>query len=383
MFVDQIKIYAKAGNGGDGSCSFRRAKFVPKGGPDGGDGGRGGSIILRADPHIDTLSPFLFEPIIRAKNGEGGRGKQCYGKGAKDKIVKVPIGTLIHRLPEGVNPFAPKMQEWELEGDEEAMAQEAIRTREINPGELELLADLSREGDEYRLCKGGKGGKGNLHFKSATNQAPKEFTPGEKGEEGYFLFELRSIAEAGLVGYPNAGKSTLLGQLSAARPKVAAYPFTTLHPMIGIVDFGGFRKAPIADIPGLIEGAHQNIGLGHEFLRHIMRCRVLLFVVDLSGNDERDPIEDLASLRKELKLYNEELSTRPWLVAANKMDDPRAVENLGPFRQRFPRVGIIPISAGLGEGIDELKAALEVHLFPDEPESQPAGTAADAPQENI
>ncbi len=389
MFVDQIKIYAKAGNGGDGCVSFRREKFVPKGGPDGGDGGRGGSIILRADPHIDTLSPFLYEPIIKARNGERGRGKQCYGKGAQDKIVKVPIGTLVRRLPEGERPFAPKTQEWEeeeevseeleegevvLEEEEEDLSEDETPEEESASGEYELLADLDHEGAEFVLCRGGKGGKGNIHFKSARNQVPRQFTPGEMGEEGYFQLEIRSIADAGLVGYPNAGKSTLLTQISSAHPKVAAYPFTTLHPVIGIVDFGDFRRAPVADIPGLIEGAHQNVGLGHEFLRHIMRCRVLLFVLDMSGNDERSPLEDFASLRRELNLYDEELSQRPWLVAANKMDDPRSEENLTFFRQRFPKAEVVPISAGLGEGIDELKIALERHLFSATPEEEEPST---------
>lgn len=368
MFVDQIKIFAKAGNGGDGSVSFRREKFVPKGGPDGGDGGRGGSIILRADPHTDTLTPFFYEPILRAKSGENGRGKQCYGKAAKDKIAKVPIGTLIYRLPQGAAPFAPKPQEWETAEEEEAAAGAASEVgeeaaSEIQPAELELVADLDHDGAEIVLCRGGEGGKGNIHFKSSRNRVPRQFTPGGDGEEGYFLLELRSIADAGLVGYPNAGKSTLLGKISSAHPRVAAYPFTTLHPIVGIVDFEGYRRAPVADIPGLIEGAHQNVGLGHEFLRHILRCRVLLFVIDMAGSEGRSPIDDLAQLRKELSLYNEGLAQRPWFVAANKMDDPRAEENLRHFRGRFPKLEIVPISAELGEGIDDLKNSLRRHLF--------------------
>ncbi len=381
MFVDQIKIFAKAGKGGDGSVSFRREKFVPKGGPDGGDGGRGGSIILHADPHTDTLTQFFYEPIVRAKNGENGRGKQCYGKAAKDLHVKVPIGTLVYRLPAGVSPFAPKAQDWELEEGEEAAEESGSGVGEKAAGEvvdeakeegaqeLELVADLNQDGAEFVLCKGGDGGKGNIHFKSARNRVPRQFTPGGEGEEGYFLLELRSIADAGLVGYPNAGKSTLLGKISSAHPKVAAYPFTTLHPIIGIVDFDGYRRAPVADIPGLIEGAHANVGLGHEFLRHIMRCRVLLFVIDMSGGEERSPVEDLERLRKELSLYDPVLAARPWFVAANKMDDPRSEENLKHFRQRFPKLEIIPISADLGEGIDDLKDALSRHLFTGEPET--------------
>ncbi len=399
MFVDQIKIYAKAGNGGDGSCSFRRAKFEPKGGPDGGDGGRGGSIILRADPHVDSLTQFFYEPIIKAKNGEPGRGKQCYGKSAPDKIVKVPVGTLVYRLPEGVQPFALKPKDWELENealdgstervefyDLEAEGDEkASRAPEPDPSsgseegfsrkvggaaagklrkeDLVFIADLNEPGAELVLCKGGAGGKVNLHFKSSRNRAPRQWTPGEEGEEGYFYLELRSIADAGLVGYPNAGKSTLLSRISSAHPKVAPYPFTTLHPIIGMVEFDGYRRAPVADIPGLIEGAHRNVGLGHEFLRHIMRCRVLVFVIDMSPSEQRNPIEDLGLLRRELSLYDPTLAERPWFVAANKMDEPGAEENLRLFRARFPKIDVVPISAELGEGIDEMKACLEKYLF--------------------
>lgn len=429
MFVDQIKIFAKAGKGGDGSASFRRAKFVPKGGPDGGDGGRGGSIILRADPHVDTLTQFFYEPIIKAKNGEPGRGKQCYGKSAPDKIVKVPVGTLVYRLPEGISPFAPKPKAWELdeeggevfegapreeqaeppateaadedefdgsveriefydleaeESDEEPVIEEeelpeepegeesdeviskkvgGAAANKIRKEDLIFVADLNEPGAEIVLCKGGAGGKGNLHFKSSRNRAPRQWTPGGDGEEGYFYLELRCIADAGLVGYPNAGKSTLLSKISSAHPKVAPYPFTTLHPIIGMVEFDGYRRAPVADIPGLIEGAHRNVGLGHEFLRHIMRCRVLLFVIDMSASEQRNPIEDLGLLRRELSLYDQALAERPWFVAANKMDDPGAEENLRHFRERFPKIDIVPISAELGEGIGELKACLAKYLF--------------------
>lgn len=370
MFVDHIKIFAKAGDGGDGSVSFRREKFVPKGGPDGGDGGRGGSIILRADSQIDTLTQFFYEPIVRNKNGQNGRGKQCYGKAAPDKYVKVPIGTIVYRLPPGVDPFAPKPQAWELaEGEEEAAPRVGeSAAADVAPEELTLVADLDHEGAELVLCKGGEGGKGNIHFKSSRNRVPRQFTPGEDGEEGYFLLELRSIADAGLVGYPNAGKSTLLGKLSSAHPKVAPYPFTTLHPVIGIVDFDGFARAAVADIPGLVEGAHLNVGLGHEFLRHIVRCHVLMFVVDMAGSEDRNPAEDLGKLRKELSLYDSTLADRPWFVVANKMDDPRSDDNLRHFRQRFPKLEIVPISAELGEGIDELKKVLATHLFPESPE---------------
>ncbi len=370
MFVDHIKIYAKAGNGGNGSCSFRREKFVPKGGPDGGDGGNGSSIVLVADPQIDNLTSFYYEPILRAKNGANGMGKQKYGKSAPNRIVKVPIGTVVFRLPEGVSPFAPKPQAWELEEQEgelqeqpqpSTVGQKAAAAMELS--DLEQIADLDHEGAELILCQGGKGGRGNIHYKSSRNRAPKQWEEGGEGEEGYFLLELRKIADAGLVGYPNAGKSTLLGKISSAHPKVAPYPFTTLHPMVGIVDFPGFHRAAVADIPGLVEGAHDNVGLGHEFLRHIVRCRILFFVIDMAGTEDRNPIEDLGKLRRELELYDPTLSSRPWVVIANKMDDPKAEENLLHFRTRFPKLEIIPISAELGEGVDEVKASLFRHLF--------------------
>jgi GTPase len=208
------------------------------------------------------------------------------------------------------------------------------------------------------LCRGGEGGKGNVHFKSSRNRAPLQYTDGEEGEQGHFLLELRTIADAGLVGYPNAGKSTLLRKLSAARPKVAAYPFTTLHPVVGVMELPGYQRATIADIPGLIEGAHRGLGLGHEFLRHITRCPVLIFVIDAAGSEGRSPVEDLENLRKEVDLYDPMLSSRPWFVVANKMDLPNAKENLEALQQRFPRISIVPISAAKGEGIDALKETL-------------------------
>ena len=208
------------------------------------------------------------------------------------------------------------------------------------------------------LCRGGEGGKGNVHFKSSRNRAPLQYTDGEEGEQGHFLLELRTIADAGLVGYPNAGKSTLLRKISAARPKVAAYPFTTLHPVVGVMELPGYQRATIADIPGLIEGAHRGLGLGHEFLRHITRCPVLIFVIDVAGSEGRSPVEDLENLRKEVDLYDPTLSSRPWFVVANKMDLPNAKENLEALQQRFPRISIVPISAAKGEGIDALKETL-------------------------
>jgi len=367
MFVDQVRISAKAGDGGKGCVSFRREKFVPKGGPDGGDGGRGGDIILKADPNVDTLAAFYYEPIVRAKNGGAGMGKNCTGRAAKSNIIKVPIGTLIYRMPEIASaPEVLEVPEELVEDEVEAVELEENPKpkKKVNLKELELVADLDHDGAELVLCKGGDGGKGNVHFKSSRNRVPRQYTEGGDGGEGQFFLELRKIADAGLVGYPNAGKSTLLGKISAAHPKVAPYPFTTLHPMVGVVDFPGYRRATVADIPGLIEGAHRNIGLGHEFLRHIVRCKLLLFVLDMAGSEGRSPLEDLGKLREELKLYDPLLAERPWLVVANKMDLPEAAENLKAFKRRFRKVEIIPISAKDDQGIDGLRARLEAIVLP-------------------
>src|SRR6266576_4642653 len=341
MFVDRIKVFAQAGNGGRGSVSFRREKFVPKGGPDGGDGGRGGDVILRAERHVDNLANLFYEPIIKAKNGSHGKGKKMAGRAAANKIVKLPVGTIVWQAEEQKRPTSNGTQ-FAIGNQQSAIP----------------VVDLVRDGQEFVLCRGGQGGKGNVHFKSSRNRAPGQYTDGEEGEHGYFLLELRTIADAGLVGYPNAGKSTLLRKLSAARPKVAAYPFTTLHPIIGVIEFSGYNRATVADIPGLIEGAHRGLGLGHEFLRHIMRCRILLFVVDAAGCEGRNPVEDLQNLRRAIDLYDPTLSARPWLVVANKMDLPSAEENLKILRERFARIKILPISAEKDEGINALKETL-------------------------
>ncbi len=373
VFVDRIKVYAEAGGGGRGCVSFRREKFVPKGGPDGGDGGRGGDIILRADPHVDNLTGLYYEPIIKAKRGGHGLSKKMSGRAAKDKIVKVPIGTVVYRAPSPrgtvsghhviqadelvAQEGARRSTSDEESGDEAELAGPALRLPapvKASEPSLEPIADLTVEGQEFILAKGGKGGKGNVHFKSSKNRAPVQYTEGEEGEQGHFLVELRTIADAGLVGYPNAGKSTLLTKISAARSKIAPYPFTTLHPVIGVVAFSGYDRATVADIPGLIEGAHRNVGLGHDFLRHITRCKILLFVVDIAGSEARNPIEDLQNLRREIDLYDPRLSQRSWLVVANKMDLPEAEENLQALRQRFRSVEVLPIAAATGEGIPEL-----------------------------
>lgn len=353
MFIDQIRIFAKAGDGGSGCASFRREKFVPKGGPDGGDGGDGGSVVLRADGQIDNLVNLYYEPIIRAKGGGKGMGKQKYGRSAPDKIIPVPVGTLIYRLP------PPEVRDpMDFSEEEEGPR----KRRKIDPAELELLVDLDADGMEFLLCQGGRGGRGNIHFKSSRNRTPRQFTEGTPGDEGYFFLEMRMIADTGLVGYPNAGKSTLLGALSAAHPKVAAYPFTTLHPMVGVVDFSGFRRATVADIPGLIEGAHRDVGLGHDFLRHIVRCRTLLLVVDAAGSEGRDPVDDVKKIREELRLYDPLLVRRPWALVANKTDLPEAVDNLPRLAQEFPVVPLLAVSAQQKGGLEALKTFLDAEV---------------------
>jgi len=336
MFVDRVKVFAQAGSGGRGCVSFRREKFVPKGGPDGGDGGRGGDVILRADRHVDNLSNLFYEPLIKGKKGGHGMGKKMSGRAGGNKIVKVPVGTIVYP--------------WDGNGTDESHTTHRLHRPNV-------IADLIRDGEQFVLCHGGAGGKGNVHFKSSRNRAPRE-----EGEQGHFLLELRTIADAGLVGYPNAGKSTLLRKISAARPKVAAYPFTTLHPIVGVIEFPGYRRATVADIPGLIDGAHRGAGLGHEFLRHITRCRVLIFAVDVAGSEGRNPVEDLQNLRREIDLYDPTLSSRAWFVVANKMDLPGAKENLKALLERFPKLQILPTSAAKGEGIGGFKEALATRI---------------------
>ena len=384
MFVDHIKIHAKAGDGGDGCVSFRREKFVPKGGPDGGDGGDGGDIVLEVDHHTDNLKNFFFKSNWKADAGRPGAGQRKSGKKGRPLVLKVPPGTVVF----SVAPPAPKISDDENEwGEGEAWIDDDGEVAEVEvipeegdyesapalaeaEGEEEqlgviteddageLIADLTEYGDKFTLCTGGKGGKGNFHFKSSTNQAPIEAVPGTLGTDGWFYLELRRIADVGLVGFPNAGKSTLLCELSNASPKVAAYPFTTLKPMVGVVDFPGFNRCTIADIPGLIEGAHANVGLGHEFLRHIRRCRVLMFVVDTAAVDQRDPITDLQILRKEIKMYDEDMSKRPWFIVANKLDLEGSDVMFEAIKQRFPKVEVIGISANTGQGLDHLKERL-------------------------
>jgi GTPase len=366
MFVDHIRIHAKAGEGGRGCVAFRREKFVPKGGPDGGNGGRGSDIIFRVDSNADNLAEFYYTPLLRGRHGEHGQGKNCYGKNAEPTVFKVPVGTLVWRIPTA-DPMplgdAPRDKNTFLDlstlTDEEAARLEGRTTPpEVDPDQLELVADLTEPGTDFVLCAGGDGGKGNTHFKSSKNRVPMEYTDGGPGEEGYFYLELRKIADAGLIGYPNAGKSTLLTRISNAHPKIASYPFTTLTPHIGVVDLDGFRRITVADIPGLIEGAHEDVGLGHEFLRHVVRCKLLLFVIDVAGSEGREPIADLQNLRKELDLYDPTLSERPWLIVANKMDLPEAAAKLKQLKTRYKKVEIIPVSAEHRDGMDQLKTRL-------------------------
>lgn len=346
MFVDQIRIHAKAGDGGSGCCSFRREKFVPRGGPDGGNGGRGGDIILEADQHTDNLVSLFYEPMIRAESGNNGQGKDKHGRNAHPKIVRLPLGTVIYRLP--APPSFP----------EETPTESSPQKAKPNLSTLEVVGELVHENQRVVLCAGGDGGKGNAHFKSSTNRAPRHFTPGFPGEEGWFVLELRTIAFAGLVGYPNAGKSTLLGSISAAHPKIASYPFTTLRPFVGVVELPGYKRITVADIPGLIQGAHANKGLGHEFLRHIVRCKMLLFVIDMAGSEGRNPLEDFQTLRKELKLYDPTLSSKPWAIVANKMDLPEAASNLEIFKSEIQKATIIPAAVSSGQGVELIKSLL-------------------------
>ena len=326
MFVDRIRIFAKAGDGGHGAISFRREKFVPEGGPDGGDGADGGEVMLEVSEHVDNLKAFSYDPKLIAQNGEPGQKYKRTGRKGRPAVGKVPPGTVVYRT-------------------EARTVKEAVEMQHGEGIDAEPIADLVQTGDQIVLCNPGKGGRGNWHFRSATNQAPEERELGTEGEQGVFFLELRRIADVGLVGFPNAGKSTLVGAMSKNKPKIGSYPFTTLTPSVGVVEFPGFKRCTIADIPGLIEGAHDNRGLGHEFLRHITRCHLLLFVLDMSGFEGRDPIEDLQTLRTEVKLYDEDLAKFPWMILANKMDVPESAENLKNLQLRFPKIEIVPISA--------------------------------------
>jgi GTP-binding protein len=353
--------------------AFRREKFRPKGGPDGGDGGDGGSVILRADHDLNNLIAQYYQPRLIAEDGEHGLGKGMKGRSGRDLIVRVPCGTLVwrlsppsqrstreepdqpNRLPTTVRPLLPYAGRPDPERTAAALVE---KVHVPGPVRGELVADLTEHGQEFVLCRGGRGGLGNKHFATPSQQAPRFAQPGEPGEEGEFLLELRMIADVGLVGYPNAGKSTLLTAISRARPKTAPYPFTTLHPQIGIVEYPDYKRLVVCDVPGLIEGAHRNVGLGHAFLRHIERCKVLLILLDMAGTDGRQPWDDYHHLLEELELYDPALLERPRLVVANKMDEPPAESNLRRFKRRVPHTPVLAISAGLGEGIERLKKVM-------------------------
>jgi GTP-binding protein len=377
MFIDEIKITARAGHGGKGCVAFSREKYVPKGGPSGGNGGRGGDVILEADHDLNNLIAQYYQPKLIAQNGQMGLGKGMDGHAGKDLIIKVPCGTLVWKLPSKV----PVAEETSDESEEDApifrtsaskrplirharggaameidLAKESSMeiSGEENP-KGELIADLTQNGQRFVLCKGGRGGLGNRNFATSVRQAPRFAQPGEEGGEGEFLFELRIMAEVGLVGYPNAGKSTLLTAISKARPKIAPYPFTTLHPQIGIVEYKDFFRLTVCDVPGLIEGAHKNIGLGHSFLRHIQRCKFLVLLLDMAGTDNRAPWDDYKNLLTELELYDPALLEKPRLIVANKMDEAVAEENLKKFKRRIRKIPVFPISAAFDQGIEKFK----------------------------
>ncbi|WP_032120912.1 GTPase ObgE [Clostridium amazonitimonense] len=320
MFIDRAKIFIKSGDGGHGCVSFRREKYVPLGGPDGGDGGRGGDVILVADTNMTTLLDFTYQRKYSAERGQDGSGSKCYGKDGDDLYIKVPMGTIIK----------------DVETDK-------------------IMADLSKPGEEYVVAKGGKGGKGNAKFATPTRQTPGFAEPGMPGEERFIVLELKLLADVGLIGFPNVGKSTLLSMVSKAKPKIANYHFTTLKPNLGVVSVKGIEPFVIADIPGIIEGAAEGVGLGLDFLRHIERTRILIHVVDISGVEGRDPIEDFMKINEELKKYSVKLWDRPQIIAANKSDmlyDDEVYENFASKLKEMGYDKIFKISAATNEGVE-------------------------------
>lgn len=330
MFVDEVEIRVESGKGGDGCVSFRREKYVPRGGPDGGDGGNGGSVILRARHGVNSLSALAHRKHWKARSGQPGEGAQRHGASAEDLWIDVPPGTVVLDAERG---FAIK--------------------------------DLKEEGDQVVIAQGGKGGKGNVRFKSSTNRAPREFTPGGEAEVRLIRLELKIIADVGLVGKPNAGKSTLLSRLSRARPEIAPYPFTTKHPNLGRVQIDFDRSFIMADVPGLIEGAHEGVGLGHEFLRHVQRAGILVHLVEPEPTDGTDPIENYRAIRQELEAYDAELGRRPELTVVTKADLPAAKD----VRERLSETNngtVLLISAVTGQGLNELVGAIATLLHPPE-----------------
>jgi GTP-binding protein len=328
-FIDEAKIYIKAGDGGRGCVSFRREKYVPRGGPNGGDGGNGGDIIMVARRNMSSLLDHRYQQHYRAKRGEHGRGKDQHGKNSEHLLIPVPMGTIVKDFETG-----------------------------------EFLGDLTDDNQEMIVAKAGSGGKGNARFVSSTNQAPKIAEPGGEGEEKTLKLELKLLADVGIVGFPNAGKSTLISTISAARPKIADYPFTTLVPNLGVVSYGDGATFVLADIPGLIEGAHEGAGLGIQFLRHIERTKILIHLLDLSPITQRDPIEDYETMNRELKAYSEELSKKPQILALNKIDITEVREDIGKIEKHFSKSGVktFPISSATGEGTKELVWEVVRHL---------------------
>lgn len=329
MFIDRIKVQLLAGKGGNGVVAWRREKYVPKGGPCGGNGGRGGDVIIQADTQLSTLDYFYRRTILKAEKGHDGRSNNCQGRSGEDLLLKVPCGTLIKDVKTGV-----------------------------------VIADMVEDGQQLVICRGGRGGRGNTTFKTPTNQAPNFCTQGKEGETLHVEFELKLIAEVGLVGFPNAGKSTLTTSLTRVALKAAPYPFTTLHPNLGFITLEDYSRVFIADIPGIIEGAHNNRGLGFEFLRHIERTKLLLFVLDASGIDGRDPHSDWCVLRNELKEYNPELLERPHLVVLNKIDDDASKDHLKEFYQHYDGdlEKVIEASAITGEHLEKLRDAIKQYF---------------------
>jgi len=324
MFVDQVKIYVKGGDGGNGMVAFRREKYVPKGGPAGGDGGKGGDVIFIVDEGLRTLMDFRYQRHFKATKGENGRSKSQHGKNAEDLVVKVPPGTVVKDDDTG-----------------------------------EVIVDLVRHGERAVIAKGGRGGRGNIRFATSRNPAPEIAENGEPGQERYIVLELKVLADVGLVGFPSVGKSTLLSIVSSARPKIAEYHFTTIVPNLGVVETEDGRSFVMADLPGLIEGAHQGAGLGLQFLRHIERTRVIVHVIDMGAVEGRDPYQDFLTINKELREYNLRLTERPMMIAANKMDMPGAEENLEKFKEQLQEdIPIFPISAVTQSGIRELLFAI-------------------------
>jgi GTP-binding protein len=334
VFVDEVDIQVAAGHGGAGALSFRREKFVPRGGPDGGNGGKGGSVYLVADPHRNTLVHFRFTSEFAAKRGGQGEGSLRTGRDADDLEIPVPVGTTVYKH----DPLIPDSEQF--------------------------VADLTTVGERVLVAQGGRGGLGNAHFATSTNRAPRKHQPGEPGEEFHLRLRLKLLADVGLVGFPNAGKSTFIARISAAKPKIADYPFTTLTPNLGVVTMSGDRSFVVADVPGLIEGAHEGHGLGHQFLRHIERTKVLVHLVDVSGASGRDPVDDFDTIRKELELYNRELIEKPHLVAANKIDavdDPDRITRL-EARARELNLPFFRVSAVTGNGVPQLLEAAWPHI---------------------